>query len=239
MPIPDLKHQLATLVRLQEIDSEIYTLRAEKAAKPLEIKTLEDTFEQKKTHLAELEKKGLDLQRQRKDKELELASKNENVGKLKNQLYSLKTNKEYQTMLQQIQDAQTDSSVIEDKILEVMVQGDGLKTEIEQEKIKVKEEESKFLARKKVVEDRIREIDGILDQRGAGRKQILPDVDPKLLAQYERILLNRDGLAIVTIKHETCGGCNMTTPPQVVNLIKMYDRIVMCETCNRILYVEE
>ncbi len=239
MPTVDLKSQLSKLVELQAIDSQMHALRAEKASKPQAIKEIEAAFEAKKQHLAEIEKKSLDIQKARKEKELESGTKNESVVKLKGQLYSLKTNKEYQTMLHQIQDGQADASVIEDKILELMVQSDAIKVELDQEKNKIKEEEKVFAGQKKIIEDRIREIDEALAKHETQRKQIIPDIDPKILIQYERILPSRDGLAIVTVKHETCGGCNMTTPPQVVNLIKMYERIITCEVCNRMLYVEE
>ena len=239
MPATDLKSQINILVKLQTIDSEIYGLRSEKEAKPQEIMAIETSFEEKKQHLADIEKKSLDLQRQRKDEELELGTKEEGVKKLQTQLYSLKTNKEYQAMLQQIQDAKADASVIEDKILEFLDQIDKVKVEIENEKTRIKEEEKVFTEEKKKIEDRIRQIDDRLVQLEAGRQQIVPEIEPKILGQYERILLNRDSLAIVGVKDNSCQGCNMFVPPQVINLIKMYERIITCEICNRILFIPD
>ena len=239
METVDLKSQIINLVKLQTIDSEIYALMQEKEAKPQEIKALDAAFEQKKQHLADLEKKLLDLHKQRKDKELELGSKEEAAKKLQTQLYSLKTNKEYQAMLQQIQDAKADASLVEDKILELFEQADKVKTETDNEKQKIKEEEAVFSSQKKNIEDRIKEIDERLGQLEAQRKQAIPEIDQKIFAQYERILLNREGLAIVSVKDNSCGGCNMFVPPQVINLIKMYDRIITCEICNRILYIKD
>ena len=234
-----LKLQLSNLIKLQTVDSEIYILRSEKSLKPQEIKALEDSFEAKKASMAELDKKSLDLQKQRKDKEGELAAKDEAIKKLQGQLYGLKTNKEYQTMLQQIQDAKADSSLIEDKVLELFDAADNVKKEAEKEKERLKEEEKIFLSEKKKVDDRVKIIDDRLAQLDAQRKQALQNIDPKILSQYERILSNRDGLAIVTVKGTSCGGCNMFVPPQVVNLIKMYEHIITCEMCNRILYIDE
>jgi predicted nucleic acid-binding Zn-ribbon protein len=75
-----------------------------------------------------------------------------------------------------------------------------------------------------------------LDQE---RKLILPGIDAKIISQYDRILwANRDGLAIVSVKDNSCQGCNMYVPPQVINLIKMYEHIITCEVCNRMLYIE-
>ncbi|MFH0855224.1 MAG: C4-type zinc ribbon domain-containing protein [Candidatus Omnitrophota bacterium] len=239
MPETSLKSQLTNLIKLQAVDTQIYALQSEKSLKPREVMALETSFEEKKAKLAELDKKSLDLQKQRKDKELELASKDEAIKKLQGQLYGLKTNKEYQTMLQQIQDAKADASVIEDKVLELFDAADNVRKEAEKEKDRLKEEESVFLGGKKKIDERVREIDERLSCLQAQRKQALQEVEPKVLIQYERILSNRDGLAIVTVKGNSCGGCNMFVPPQVINLIKMYDHIITCEMCNRILYIEE
>ena len=239
MAITNLKAQLTSLVQLQTLDTEIYSLKNEKDSKPREIKALEDAFGQKKLNLADAEKKLLDLQKLRKERELELGSKEEATKKLQGQLYQLKTNKEYQAMLQQIDDAKADASVIEDKILEALEAIDKAKTDIEKEKVHLQEEEKKFNAQKKTVEDRTKEIDARLAELESKRKQLLPAIEKKILAQYERILTNRDALAIVRVINNTCQGCNMFVPPQVINLIRMYERIITCEVCNRMLYIEE
>ncbi|MDP2941640.1 MAG: C4-type zinc ribbon domain-containing protein [Candidatus Omnitrophota bacterium] len=235
----DLKSQINYLVGLQAVDSEIYGLRSEKEAKPQEIKAMELAFEAKKQSLAVLEKKLLDLQKQRKERELELATKEEAVKKLQGQLFSLKTNKEYQLMLQQIQDAKADGSLIEDKILELFDQADKAKAETEQEKERLKGEEKLFNEGKNKIEDRMKAIDDRLGVLDAQREQLVPSIDPQVLAQYERILQSRDGLAIVSAEDNSCHGCNMQVPPQVTNLIKMYDRLITCEVCNRILYIND
>lgn len=235
----DLKAQLSSLNKLQTIDTEIYALEHEKLACPQEIKAIETAFEEKKTAVANVEKVLLDLQKQKKDKELELASKEEAAKKLQGQLFTLKTNKEYQTMLQQIADAKADGSVTEDKILELMERVDKSKADIDKEKQKLAQEEKVFNEQKKKVDLRIKEIDDRLAQLAAQRNQALVDVEPKILTQYERILSSRDGLAIVGVKNNSCLGCNMFVPPQVINLIKMYDKIITCEVCNRMLFVDE
>jgi len=235
----DLKAQLNSLNKLQTIDSEIYVLEHEKLACPQEIRAIETAFEEKKTAVANAEKVLLDLQKQKKDNELELASKEEAAKKLQGQLFALKTNKEYQTMLQQIADAKADGSVTEDKILELMERVDKSKADIDKEKQKLAQEEKVFNEQKKKVDLRIKEIDDRLAQLAAQRNQALVDVEPKILTQYERILSSRDGLAIVGVKNNSCLGCNMFVPPQVINLIKMYEKIITCEVCNRMLFVDE
>ncbi len=234
----DLKSQLSELIQLQTIDSEIYVLKNEKESKPKEIEAIDAAFEEKKKNLAGLEETLLSFQKQRKDKELELASKEVNAKKLETQLYQLKTNREYQVMLQQIQDAKADASVIEDQILGLFEQADKIKNDSSQEKLRLQEEEKAVEGEKKNIHDRTKEIDERIAQLESQRKQITPGLDKKILSQYERILFNRDGLAIVNVKDNSCGGCNMFVPPQVINLIRMYECIITCEVCNRMLYSE-
>ncbi len=235
----NLKSQISNLIAIQKLDTEIFSLNSEKLAMPQQLKAAEDAFEAKKQGLAALEKKLLDFQKLRKDKELELASKEEGVKKLQTQLYSLKTNKEYQAMLQQIADAKADGSVIEDKILQCFEDAEKVNKEIENEKLRLKEEEKVMAEQKKKISDRSKVVDDRLSQLEAQRSQLVPQIDAKIFSQYEKILKNRDGLAIVAVKDDSCGGCNMHTPPQVINLIKMYDHLVTCEVCNRILCIEE
>jgi len=233
----NLKSQLETLVRLQEVDSQIYDLTEEKRAQPLEIEALKNAFEEKKKNLAAQEKGYLDAQKEKKDRELELQTQEENVKKLQTQLYQLKTNKEYSAMLGQINDAKADASTIEDRILESMDKIERSRSSVEEEKKKLQAEEGVFNAQKQKIEQRIKEIDDQLARLGVQRKEILPDIDKTIISQYERILKNREGLAIVAVKNNTCSGCNMLVPPQVINMIQMYERIITCEVCNRILFI--
>ncbi|MBU0503760.1 MAG: C4-type zinc ribbon domain-containing protein [Candidatus Omnitrophota bacterium] len=235
----NLKEQLKTLIELQAIDSEIYILKSDKDALPKEIEALKESYESKKKILADCEKKSSDLAKQKKDKELDLGSKEEAIKKLQGQLYQLKTNNEYKTMLKQIDDAKADASVIEDMILEIMENTDKVKEELEQAKKKIVDEEKIFIQDKNKIEDRIKEIDGRLAQLDAQRRQVTPGIDKKIISQYERILANREGLAIVWVEDNSCKGCNMSVPAQVINLIKMYERVITCEVCNRMLYIKD
>jgi predicted nucleic acid-binding Zn-ribbon protein len=235
----DLKTQLQHLLELQQIDIQIYDLRRIKEEKPAKIAELEAAFEAKRGALAGLEKAALDLQKQKKDREGELASREESIQKLQGQLYQLKTNKEYHTMQQQIEDAKADKSVIEDKILEFMESIDASRADVEKEKARLTEEEKVFTEGKKALQAEIREIDDKLACLETQRKQATPLIKAEVLAQYDRILKIRGGLAIVPVQGTSCGGCHMFVPPQVINMISMYDTLVTCEMCNRILYLDE
>lgn len=235
----NLKEQLRNLVHLQGIDTQIHSLIKEKNSKPEEIKKKEGAFALKKQGLSELEKKMLDLQKKKKDAELEFAVKEESGKKLQGQLFQLKTNKEYQIMLQQIADTKADGSVIEDKILQVMEDIDKLKIDIDKEKLKLQDEEKLFNEEKNKIQVELKVIEDKLAQLESKRKQVIPIISERILSQYERILANRDSLAIVDVKNNSCQGCHMFVPAQEVNLIIMYESIITCGVCNRILYVED
>ncbi|MCK9571670.1 MAG: C4-type zinc ribbon domain-containing protein [Candidatus Omnitrophica bacterium] len=237
--IDNLKSQMVALVSLQKVDSEIYSLKNELAAKPLALEAIQKAFEDKKKNLAYLQQKLLDLQKSRKERELELGTNEESIKKLQGQLYSLKTNKEFQVMLKQIQDAKADSSVIEEKILVLFDETDKLNKEVENENLKLQQEEKLSSEEKNKVDLRVKEINDRLSVLNSQRKQAVEAVTAKMLSQYERILQSRDGLAIVSVKDNSCGGCHMLVPPQVINSIKMYEQIITCEVCNRILYIQE
>jgi uncharacterized protein len=237
--IVNLKEQLIALKGLQEVDSQIYRIRGEKDDKPGEIELLKNAFEQKKQSLAASEKIYLDAQKEKKEREMAFGTKEEAVKKLQSQLYQLKTNKEYNAMLQQIADGKADASMIEDTILESMDKIDRAKTAVDEEKKNLQADEIVFNEAKKTIESRVKEIDDKLAQLEAQRTRLIPGIDKKLLLDYERILKNREGLAIACVKNNNCTGCNLKVPPQVINSIQMYESIQTCEACSRILVASD
>ena len=234
-----LRDQMKHLHQLQTIDAEIYRLRVETEEKPKLIEELKNKFEEKKTNLKALEDKTKQIQVKGKDKENELGSKEETIKKTQTQLYQIKKNDEYQAMLKEIGGLNADKSVLEEEILKLFDEVDEIKKEIEKEKVVLAQEEKKFNQQKKEVDDRMKVINDRLAVLEGQRKQIVPNIDKKILAQYERVLKNREGLAMVSVKGSACQGCFLNVPPQVINEIKLKKSLVVCEACARILYLEE
>lgn len=239
MPEVSVREQVKSLVALQAIDAQIYAFNKEKEEKPRIVQELQRKFEDEKANLNALNEQLKQLQVKRKAKELELQSKEEEIKKAETSLFAIKTNKEYQAKLKEIGGFRADKSVFEEEILKNFDQADALKTEADKEEEFLKVEEAKFILEKKQVEERLKEIAELLTNLDLKRKQMIPDIDKKILAKYEHILKNRDGLAMVSVKNETCQGCFMNVPAQVINEIKSRERVVICEVCARILYLEE
>lgn len=239
MQTTSVKELIKKFIELQKIDGEIFNCKKELKAKPENLANLEQEFQSKKERLKELEDQFKNLAVQRKEVELQLKEKEEGILKANAQLSQLKTNKEYSAKLSEIESIKADKSILEEKILISYDESDKLTADINKEKSVVAEYEKQFAAQKKEIEDQIRILEDRVKVLDGQRKQFLPGIDPNSLARYERVLNRKEGIAIAPVQSNCCGGCNMAVTHQQLNAIKMYDHLVECEMCTRILYLED
>ncbi len=235
----NLKDQIRKLVELQVMDEEIFRFKRELREKPADLEILKAEFESKKVKLKALEDKLKAIQVVQKELELELKIKEEGISKADASLALLKTNKEYQARLLEIENLKADKSVVEEKILLGFDQVDAARKAMDVEKAAVVQYEKEFSAKKKQVEDDVALINDQLKVKESQRARIAPEVRPDYLSRYERILNNKDGLGIVKVVDHTCGGCFMHLTEQVLNELKKYEQIIACDTCARILYLAD
>lgn len=234
-----IKEQIKKLVDLQKSDVDIYAFKRELQEKPARIQDLKDKFEQKKGTLKQLEEKLKLFQVDQKNHELDLKQKEDLIAKADQSLGALKSNKEYQAKLYEIENYKADKSIIEEKLLLLFDDIEEIRKKIELEKANVSKEEKAYLSEKKTVDDEIAVINDRIKVLEAQRNQLTPGVHPEFLRRYEKILQNKDGVAIVPIVNHVCGGCFMNVTEQVVNQIRMFEQIVSCDMCARMLYLEE
>lgn len=234
----NVEEQLNILIRLQALDVQLYRLRKEREAKPKLIEELEARRNEEQAAVKDIEEKIKASQLKRKQKEMDLQSKEESVKKLSTQLYQIKTNKEYQTMQHEIEGHKADNSLLEDEILSIMEDADTLSEELFKEKELLADAEKRLNEDRKKVEGEIAVIANEMANFELQRKELAAQVDKKILAQYEKVLTNRKGTALVAVNNQACQGCFINLPPQVINEIRMKDKIVICESCARILYIE-
>lgn len=234
-----IKEQIKKLVELQKSDVDIYAFKRELEDKPARIVELKEKFEQKKAHLKELENKLKTIQVDQKNYELDLKQKEDLIVKGDQSLALLKTNKEYQAKLYEIENFKADQSIIEEKLLLLFDDVEDVRKKIEHEKVLVAQEEKQYLQEKKSVDDEIDVIKDRIVVLESQRNRLIPGVHPDYLKRYEKILKNKEGLAIVPIKNHACGGCFMNVTEQLVNEMRMHEQIVSCNMCARMLYLEE
>jgi len=234
-----IKEQIGFLVDLQVIDAEIYALSKEKASMPGYLKSIDEMLERKKTGIKQAEDNLKNTQLKLKEKEGILQQKEDQIRKLQGQLYTLKTNKEYSTMLLEIEGIKADNSLIEEDIIKFMDEIELAKKRIIEEKELFKTEESAALKEKEAIYLKAKKIDARLLELNEKRNGITPNIGKQVILRYEKILKNKDGLAIVHIEDGSCGGCHMNLPPQVVSDAKLREDIIICGSCLRILYIED
>jgi len=233
------EEQINRLIDLQSVDSDIFRLKRERESKPKLIEDLEIRRDEEQAAVKAIEEKARANQVKRKERELDLQAKEENIKKLQAQLYQLKTNKEYQSMQQEIEGQKADKSRIEDDILVLMEESEFLSKEMEKEKSLFTEADKRLGDDRKKIESEIASLDNEIAALSSKRGELAALVDHKVLGHYDKVLSGRDGLAIVPVKNKACQGCFMNLPPQVINEIKMGDKIITCESCARILYIEK
>ncbi len=233
------REQIRKLVDLQKIDEEIYRYKKELSECPKQLQDLSVRFEEKKQKLKNLEDKTKVKQLERKEREVDLQAKEGEIAKANNHLSQLKTNKEYKAKLTEIESLKADKSLIEEKILILFEETDKIQAELAQEKNILAEQEKKYAAEKKQIEDLAKELEERIKVSENKRKQSAVGIDSAVLNRYEWILSGKDGLAMVAIKGTSCSGCYMSVPPQQVNEIKKHAELIFCEMCARILYIEE
>lgn len=235
----NLEEQIKLLVELQGLDSHIFKLENTLRSIPEIIKRMEDDSKGQASTLKALEDGVKALQLKRKEKEGELESKEGTIKKYQSQLYQVKTNKEYTALQEEIGRVKADNSLIEEDIIKIFDQVDIENKKITKEKEILKQKEADLGVEKKKLNDEAervkKELEGLQAQRGT----LAAKVDKNILHKYERVLKNKDGLAVVPVINDSCQGCFRVMPPQVINEIKMKKDLITCENCTRILYVEE
>ena len=241
MTAVEIGEQQKALIELQAVDHELYQLKRQRAAKPVQIEQRTAAFQADAKQVTTLEEQVKALQVKRNGMEGELAAKETSVKKLQGQLYAVKTNKEYTVLQHEIAGVKADNSVLEEEILKVMDQVDQQKAAVATAKEALKGREAQHRAAVAVIEREMAELDAAIAQLVEQRAGLTPRVDRKLLAQYERILDKKDGLGLVPVRvqHEACGGCHMNIPPQTINEIRLKERWITCGSCARLLYYPE
>jgi len=235
----NLKDQIKKLIELQVIDEEIFRFKRELREKPEEVEALKVEFESKKAILKTLEDKLKVIQVAQKELELDLKAKEEGISKADGSLSLLKTNKEYQARLLEIENLKADKSIVEEKILLGYDTVDAARKALETEKGVVAQYEKEYNATKKEVDDAVAILNDQVKVKESQRSRIAPEVRPDYLGRYERILKNKDGLGIVKVLDHSCGGCYMHLTEQVMNELKKYEQIISCDQCARILYLAD
>ena len=231
--------QLETLKQLQTVDGEIFQLRKQEQEKPRELAQVEAQVSAQEAKVKAADTRLKSLQLSQKEKEVELQTREGHVKKLQGQLFQVKTNREYTTMQHEIDTLKADNSLREEEVLKLFDAIDQATQERQQEQQRLAQEQERLRTERARIEGELAEIREKIAQLERTRQALTPGVPATTLATYERVLEIREGLALVPLLNDACGGCHRRLPPQVINEVYLKAKLVSCENCNRILYFDD
>lgn len=229
--------QLQYLINLQKIDLRIFQIQDQLRKAPELLKSAEAPLQDILARLQALKNTGESLVKQRRGAERELATQEDQLQKIRNRLSELKTNKEYQAHLFEIELARKKKDSIEENVLEMMERVEQNEQAIKELEEQVKEAQTVYDAEKARLDARFAELSNELADLDQQQKTLAETVDKPLLARYNRLKIMRKGYAVAQLRDGACGGCQLQLPPQLVAEVKRGDELLDCSYCHRILYM--
>jgi hypothetical protein len=230
-----LLEELKNLIELQKVDSQLLALQRALGDLPQRVQELKSQLDQ----LSELRRQKAealaDTQRRRRSAEGALDLAKERKKKYENQIYSVKTNKEYDAVTAEIETTAMEIDQTETKILEAIEQEENLQKEISEYDGQLAALEKEFNEQQAVLEFRTAETRNQVEDLERQREKVIAILRPPLLSTYRRILKGKDGQAVVPVTRGACGGCLTRIPPQRLLEIREMNQIFYCESCGRIL----
>lgn len=231
-------NRLELLRKLQSIDNKIQELNRKKETILKRIENKEAQIEDAKALLEKRLEEAKNFQKKIDSKYLDLQCIEDQIKKFRSQLLQIKNNKEYSALLSEIGGKEADKSLLEDEILNMMSELEGMNAAEKELKQGIERLERELAELKLEVEGELAAIDRDIKDTQAQWKEIAQQVDEKSFAQYRR-LIEKDGLAVVEVSGEACGGCFMHITPQTLNQLLSRQELIFCQNCGKILYLQE
>ena len=150
----------------------------------------------------------------------------------------MKTNKEYQAHLFEIELARKKKDFLEEAVLSVLERVEQNEKEIKELEQAYREAEALFQREKEQLESQGNALTQELTELERQHQDIARLMDQKLLARYSKLKTTRKGFAVAQVRNGTCSGCRLQIPPQLVAEVKRGDELLNCSYCHRILYWE-
>jgi len=230
-----MQQVLSSLLDLQEIDEQLGELDRSKVYLPEIIENINDEMSKLEKELNENQGKYTEAQIQLKQFELDIEADKESLEKYQNQMKVIKTNKEYDALITEIDGKKQKISDNEDEILRLMGVIDESSEKIEELKVKLEEARKNNQAHLESLRGELNSLESKIKDKKQLRQQLAKSLDRKALTVYERIRKGKGGMAVVPLRKKACGGCFKQIPPQMVQQIRRGDRIYTCDSCGRIL----
>lgn len=231
-----VEEKLKALYHLQQIDSKIDKIRTIRGELPLEVQDLEDEIAGLETRLERINQELEDMETAISDKKNGIKESQLAIKKYEEQQNKVRNNREYDSLSKEIEFQTLEMQLAEKKIKE-------LKAQIALKSETIAASKDNLIERKKDLEIKQQELKEITDETSKEEQDLIDEsesaqgkINERLLSAYHRLRKNaRNGLAVVAVERDACGGCFNQIPPQRQLDIRMHKKVTVCEHCGRIL----
>ena len=231
-----VEEKLQNLYELQRIDTEIDKIKTLRGELPLEVQDLEDEIAGLETRIENLKVELGELDKTSSTRKMDIKKAEEAIKKYSEQLDNVRNNREYDALSKEIEFQKLEIELQEKRIREAQKAKAEKEALMEESKKRYEDKVSDLEAKKRELNDIINETHKDEESLQTKSEELAATIDERLLTAYRRIRSNaRNGLAVVTVDRDACGGCFNKIPPQRQLDIRSRKKIIVCEYCGRIL----
>lgn len=231
-----VEEKLQNLYELQRIDTEIDKIKTLRGELPLEVQDLEDEIAGLETRIENLKVELGELDKTSSTRKMDIKKAEEAIKKYSEQLDNVRNNREYDALSKEIELQKLEIELQEKRIREAQKAKAEKEALMEESKKRYEDKVSDLEAKKGELNDIINETHKDEESLQTKSEELAATIDERLLTAYRRIRSNaRNGLAVVTVDRDACGGCFNKIPPQRQLDIRSRKKIIVCEYCGRIL----
>lgn len=232
--------ELQTLIHLQEYDTKIAALEAEAARLPKQIEAIQTSLAEARKSVETVKARVESTRKELRSKETDLDDIGAKRQKSEARLWEVKNNTEYSAVLVEIENIKSQKARIEEEILGFMEMQERLAIEVREAEVRHKTREEQARQDEGVVRKKLAAVEAELTGIRGERATLARELPRNSLADYEKILKAKGGLAIAPVSTTAiCGGCRVTMRPQVLQELKAATELVRCESCGRFIYWQD
>lgn len=231
------REQLDRLIELQDNERQAARLQAELESIPGKMAELDAGLQDYERQVAAKQEELDALRKSYRSYENELDLNQSRIKKRQVQLHSVKTNKEYQALLKDIDEIRAANSRIEDASLQCLDDIDAAEKGLAEKKKTCAEQKQRIEAEKRRLEETAGQLRGRIDQLVGACRGIAASLDSGLVEQYHQVKKRCGGIGIVQVENAVCKGCHLNIPPQMYNELHRGNELRLCPHCHRLIYV--
>ncbi|MDR1631684.1 MAG: C4-type zinc ribbon domain-containing protein [Dysgonamonadaceae bacterium] len=231
-----VEQKLVNLYKLQSMLTEIDKIKTLRGELPLEVQDLEDEVAGLQTRIQNFQLDSKDIDTTIGQQRIKITDSNSLISKYKEQLDNVRNNREFDSLSKEIEFQGLEVELAEKHIREYTAEAKMITEEIAKSKTLLEERQADLKSKKEELDEIVSETKIQEEQLREKAKQLETTIEPRLLAAFKRIRKSaRNGLAVVYIQRDACGGCFNKIPPQRQLDIKLRKKTIVCEHCGRII----